>query len=294
MDRSRSLYVDLLKSALRGELAVKGERARRLISVEQCAELIARANKTFEERLDGRSIEDFIGSRFLNAEASGRFGAEHLAQFLNHMHRDLSPDTMSDRANLDCVQFCVESVIQSGVPGDLIEAGVWKGGIPILMRGLLEAHGVSDRNVWAVDSFEGLPEPDPDASLEDAIWYEFAAPLDRLKIPLSFVEDRFRAYDLWDDQVRLLKGWFSDVLPSADITSLSVIRLDGDWYESTRCALEILYPKLSPGGFIIIDDYGLPLGCRRAVDEYRSQNGITEPFVTINEQSVFWQNERAA
>jgi len=198
---------------------------------------------------------------------------------------------MSDLWSIENLQFCVEKVIMNNVPGDLIETGIWKGGLPVLMRGILKAYGITDRVVWAADSFEGLPKPDPEKNLEDAIWFHLFGPLDRLEIPLEYAEGVFRKYNLLDNQVKFIKGWFSDTLPHAPIEKLAVMRLDGDWYESTSISLNALYPKLSQGGFVIIDDYGLPLGCRRAVDEYRAAHNINEPIQWVNHQVIFWQKE---
>jgi hypothetical protein len=219
-------------------------------------------------------------------------GPPSLAEFLNGMHKDRTPDTMSDISSLENLQACVEDVIRKGVPGDLIETGVWKGGLPILMRGVLKAHRVTNRVVWAADSFEGLPEADPRQHLDDAISYLLSEPLDRLRIPLEFVKATFAKYGLLDEQVVFLKGWFSETLPSAPIRKLAVMRLDGDWYDSTREALTHLYPKLSIGGYVIIDDYGMPFGCRKAVDEFRESLRIRDPLQAINRQAVFWQKSR--
>ena len=201
----------------------------------------------------------------------------------------MTPDTMSVPACVDNLQFCIEETIKNRVPGDLIETGVWKGGLPVFMRGILKAYGIVDRAVWVADSFAGLPKPDPEKHLRDAMWYFLTEPIEGLKIPLDYVESIFRKYDLLDDQVNFLQGWFSDTLPNAPIQNLAVMRLDGDWYESTMCSLKALYPKLSPGGFVIIDDYGLPLDCKRAVDEYRQIHHIKEPKIWINEQAIYWK-----
>lgn len=102
----------------------------------------------------------------------------------------------------------------------------------------------------------------------------------------------FQEYGLLDQQVRFLKGWFRDTLPKAPIERLAVLRLDGDMYESTREALEHLYPRLSPGGYLIVDDYHVVPGCRRAVDEFRKQRHVTEKIVDIDGSGVFWQRAR--
>src|SRR5262249_7945660 len=156
---------------------------------------------------------------------------------------------------LENLKFCVETAIRDGVPGDLIETGVWRGGACIFMRAILEAYGDKQRKVWVADSFAGLPKPNE--AKYDADRGDKHHTFGDLAVPRETVEKNFEQYGLLDDQVRFLEGWFKDTLPSAPINSLAVMRLDGDMYESTIQALEALYPKLSPGGFVIIDDYFL-------------------------------------
>jgi hypothetical protein len=92
--------------------------------------------------------------------------------------------------------------------------------------------------------------------------------------------------------VRFLEGWFADTLPGAPTGPLALARLDGDWHESTLTALEALYPRLSPGGHLIVDDYGLPTGCARAVDGFRAAHGIDAPLRRIDHQAVYWSKPR--
>src|SRR6185503_17612375 len=171
-------------------------------------------------------------------------------------------------------------VINNKVEGDLIETGVWRGGTVIFMRAILKACEVTDRVVWAADSFEGLPKPNPDKYAVDK--EDKFHTYDELRVSLDMVKENFRKYDLLDDQVRFLKGWFKDTLPVAPIKKLAVLRLDGDMYESTMDALVHLYPKLSVGGYAIIDDWGAVEGCRLAVLDYRKQKNITEEIITID------------
>ena len=161
------------------------------------------------------------------------------------------------------LQRAAEFVIERDIPGDFIETGVWRGGACILMRAVLKAYDVSDRKVWLADSFAGLPPPDADRYPADdgATFHKF----DALMVPLASVQENFRRYDLLDDQVRFLVGWFKDTLPQAPIEKLPVLRLDGDMYESTMDALTALYGKVSIGGFIIVDDYGLIENCRMKI-----------------------------
>lgn len=197
--------------------------------------------------------------------------------------------TMIGMKRLDNLQACVERALADGVPGDLIETGVWRGGATIFMRAILKAHGVTDRCVWVADSFEGLPPPDPGKYPADAgdIHHQF----EQLAIPLEQVKANFKAYGLLDDQVRFLKGWFKDTLPGAPIERLAVMRLDGDMYESTMDALSALYPRLSVGGFAVIDDFGAVPGCRKAIEDFRRDRGITARIHEIDWSGIYWRRE---
>ena len=281
------LYIDLLKKSLTGGIHDPGCRAP-VITVERCEAMMRDTGKAFAPYLAamGQSLESLLASH------GGPLTPALLCWILHGMHRDTTPDTMSPLPFLDNLQFCLEEVIREKVPGDVIETGVWKGGLPLFMRGVLKAHGIENRTVWVADSFAGLPKPDPQEHLQDALWHSLLEPLEGLKIPLDYVQATFHKYGLLDRQVRFLEGWFSDTLPHAPIGQLALMRLDGDWYDSTMCVLETLYPKLSRGGYIIIDDYGLPVGCRRAVDEYRHIHGIREPIRWVNEygpQVAYWK-----
>ena len=189
---------------------------------------------------------------------------------------------------LNNLQECFEHVVNDDVPGDLIEAGAWRGGATIFMRALLEAYDVRDREVWVADSFEGMPKPDPanypaDENLD-------LSSFEMLAVAVEEVQRNFRRYGLLDDRVHFLKGWFKDSLPDAPIEKLAILRLDADLYESTMDALVPLYPKLSSGGCLIIDDYWVP-ACAKAIHDYRAEHGIVEPIRRIDEMSAYWIKE---
>lgn len=194
--------------------------------------------------------------------------------------------TMIGMKRLANLQFCMESVLKNGVPGDFIETGVWRGGACIFMRAILKAYRADDRCVWVADSFRGLPPPDERTYSADAgdVWHTF----DALSVPREQVQRNFKRYGLLDDRVRFLEGWFKDTLPLAPISKLALIRLDGDMYESTIQALEALYDKLSDGGFVIVDDFYLA-PCAQAIHEFRGQRGITDPIRDIDGLGSFWQ-----
>jgi hypothetical protein len=195
--------------------------------------------------------------------------------------------TMIGLKRLDNLEFCIEEVIAKGVPGDLIETGVWRGGATIFMRAMLKAYSVTNRCVWVADSFEGLPPPNTGKYPHDA--GDSLHEARELAVSLEQVKANFERYGLLDHQVRFLKGWFRDTLPAAPIERLAVLRLDGDMYQSTMDALANLYPKLSEGGYVIVDDYGAYPACRQAVHDYRSANGITQEIRNIDWTGIFWQ-----
>jgi len=198
-------------------------------------------------------------------------------------------ETMIGLKRLNNLQFCIEQVLRVDVPGDFIETGVWRGGACIFMRAALQAYGDITRQVWVADSFEGLPKPDGRYQQDkgDRHWKKS----DFLGVSLDQVKANFSRYGLLDDRVRFLKGWFKDTLPTAPIERLAIIRLDGDMYASTMDSLQNLYPKLSVGGYVIIDDYGEILSCRQAVDDFRAANQIETPVIPIDLGGVYWQKK---
>ena len=196
-------------------------------------------------------------------------------------------ETMVGRRRLADVRACVETVLADDVPGDFIETGVWRGGVTILMRGMLEAWGDTERRVWVADSFQGLPAPDDEAFPQD-VGHDMSD-VPALAVSADQVRANFERYGLLDERVRFLEGWFRDTLPTAPIEQLAVLRLDGDMYESTIDALEALYPKLSVGGYVIVDDYGAWEPCRAACTDYRDRHGITDEIVPIDWTGVHWR-----
>jgi hypothetical protein len=196
---------------------------------------------------------------------------------------------MIGQKRLDNLHRCIERVLAANVPGDLVETGVWRGGATILMRGVLKAYGIRDRAVWVADSFRGVPAPNPKTYPHDRGMQFHRVPL--LAVPLKEVRANFSRYGLLDDQVRFLAGWFKDTLPRAPIRRIAVLRLDGDLYESTIQALQHLYRRVSVGGFIIVDDYGIAC-CRRAVTDYRAAHRITERIRPIDGMGVYWRKAR--
>jgi O-methyltransferase len=199
--------------------------------------------------------------------------------------------SMAGLARLENVSTLAQRVIDENIPGDFIEAGVWRGGCCILMRGVLAANAIENRKVYVADSFEGLPPPKPEQFPADRgdILHRFK----ELAIPVEQVKSNFERYGLLDEKVVFVKGFFEDTLPKLDAGPFALIRLDGDMYSSTIVALESLYPKLSEGGFVIIDDYGAVPACRQAVADFRSRLGIEDRINHIDWTGAWWRKQPA-
>jgi Macrocin-O-methyltransferase (TylF) len=242
---------------------------------------------------------DLAGARTLSVTRTGNLrrpetqlymrelGEEELALRAGGGDWPLSGLSMIGLDRLDDVQECVESVVANGVPGDVIEAGVWRGGASMLARATLDSLG-DDRRVWLADSFEGLPPPDLDSFPQDRDLD--LSRFDFLSASVDEVMGYFARFGL-DHGVRIVEGLFDRSLPPLRGRRWSVVRLDGDTYESTWIALDSLYPGLSAGGFLIADDYLLLRECRAAVDDYRREHAISEPMHEIDWCSIRWRRE---
>ncbi len=195
--------------------------------------------------------------------------------------------TMVGTKRLENLENCCCAAVQEKIPGDFVETGVWRGGCGILMRGVLAATGDQTRQVWLFDSFEGLPQPDAKNYPHDEgdrLWTfnEYLA------VSLEKVKANFERFDLLDQRTQFVAGWFRDTIPKTRLNSISVLRLDGDLYESTRLVLSHLYSRVSSRGFIIIDDYALP-NCKAAVDDFRATHSIQSPMTRIDWSGMFWR-----
>lgn len=265
------LYLDLLKRTLtRAQVTETYERH----PLRPGISIISKISPLFSSFLWRKGLEL---ARIKPAEVQPYMDASDF-----NLDRLEDGETMVGLRQLDNVQFCVTDAIHRKVPGDMIEAGAWRGGVTILMAAVLKAYGERGRKVWVADSFEGLPDFDRQ---KNTGWQPGT-----MAVSLEEARTNFQRYGLLDDNVQFLKGFFANTLPTAPIGQLAVFRSDADLYESTRDALTYLYPKLSVGGYAIFDDYSD--GCRRATDEYRASHHITEEVHQIDSLAIYWMRER--
>ena len=204
--------------------------------------------------------------------------------------------SMVGKKRLNNVHKLIDRIFKDNIEGDFLEAGIWKGGIIIFMRACLLAYNDKNRKVWGIDSFKGLPPLDVHNFPEDKIFEKILDDWNRQEMIVSKKEviENINKFDLYDNQVELIEGWFSDVFKkNYNIKKLSLCRIDGDLYQSTYEALVGLYPKISLGGYVIIDDYGLWSGaCKKAVDRFREENNINSELIKIDWAGVYWRKEK--
>ncbi len=271
----RNRYLALLKRALANTLYPELELQIRFLAAGGAEGLSRLELKRHLRDLAVRSPDEF--AELMAGKRQGTAPLQH-------------PHTMIGLFRLSNIERCAEQVIADGVPGDFLEAGVCKGGAAIFMRALQIAHGAAERRTWVVDSFQGVPPSERECDTR------YGLHLDEQHVPWlacseEGVRDHFSRYDMLDGNVLFLSGWLAETLPDAPIETLAILRIDVDLYSSTADCLDLLYDKVSPGGFVIVDDYGFHPCCGDAVDDFRLRRGIEEPIQWIDNSGIFWRKQ---
>jgi len=196
--------------------------------------------------------------------------------------REASEFTMTSVQRLAALCEAVRYVENNGIEGDIVECGVWRGGSVLAAIRTLQLIGSADRTFHLFDTFEGMTPPtDKDVEFDGETAQNLLQSSDRndansvwCYAPLEGVRAVLSSTGYNPDRLVFVQGRVEDTLPAQAPERIALLRLDTDWYESTRHELEHLYPRLVPGGVLIIDDYGHWQGARRAVDEYIAENQL--------------------
>lgn len=166
----------------------------------------------------------------------------------------------------------VKYILRNDIKGDFVECGVWKGGSCMLIALLLKEAGITDRNIYLYDTFEGMTKPGEMDGEEEKKQWEKGRVSDTLNTmcysPMEEVSAAMKSTGYPEERIILVKGRVEDTLPATMPSGISLLRLDTDWYASTKHELEHLYPLLAEHGILIVDDYGAWEGARKATDEY--------------------------
>jgi O-methyltransferase len=191
------------------------------------------------------------------------------------LHARCSAYTMTSVERMYALYEAVRHVTRSGIPGDFVECGVWRGGSSMLAALALNRAGDTGRRLYLYDTFAGMPEP---GELDVNVLGESARPTWQSEqrddvnewcySSLDEVRGNLLSTGFPAERVNLVEGRVEETIPATMPERIAVLRLDTDWYESTLHELEHLYPRLSPGGVLIVDDYGYWAGARAAVDRY--------------------------
>ena len=189
------------------------------------------------------------------------------------------------------IRYLIEKINEEKISGDLIEAGIWKGGVIIYMRACLLSLNMNNK-VFGADSFAGLPEIDDQTYPEDKIYRKILKNGNDKGLIISEDEviENLNKFGFHDDNTILLKGWFHETLKDERINKISLLRIDGDMYKSTYEALNLLYHKVTKGGYVVIDDYGLKSqACKKAVDDFRKEKDINSELINIDWSGIYWK-----
>lgn len=171
----------------------------------------------------------------------------------------------------------VQYIVENKIAGDFVECGVWRGGSCMLIAYTLKSYGITNRNIWLYDTFAGMVQPgEHDGALEKEEWKKQRITDEKNNWCLGEIEDVTRNLSTTgypEDSFRIIKGKVEETIPAAVPDAISLLRLDTDWYESTKHELHHLYPLLAEKGILIIDDYGTWEGARKATDDFFANNG---------------------
>lgn len=196
----------------------------------------------------------------------------------------INAETMVGLRRLEQLNAAMHTVMAEGVQGDFLETGVWRGGASIYMAAFNKVYGLK-RKIIAADSFQGLPKPKDTQPIDaDSVWHQ----IPYLSVPLDEVRANFDSYGLLDDSVEFLVGFFSESMAQLASEKLAILRLDGDMYDSTHDVLVGAYDRVTPGGFVVVDDFSLD-GARMAVADFLASRGQQVTFSRIDDDSIFWR-----
>lgn len=233
--------------------------------------LISTILKKFNYKLVKNRSNDFFPKEFINA------------------YKKITPYSMVDESDAYAAWQAINYVANRKIEGDIVECGVWRGGVSILMAERLKQLNINNREQYLYDTFEGMSEPtEKDLDKHGVAASEQLSTSTRSDgkknvwayASIDDVKQNFIDCGLSPDSSCMIKGKVEETIPKEIPSVISVLRLDTDWYESTKHELTHLYPRLSQGGVLLIDDYGYWSGCREAVEEYFSDD-IPRPYMTF-------------
>jgi hypothetical protein len=192
-------------------------------------------------------------------------------------------ETMTSPERIFSLIEATKYIISSGIEGDIVECGVWRGGSVMAILNTLKAMMSSDKHIYLYDTFDGMSEPtSEDVSIDGSSAKELLNESEKddqsiiwAYSGMEVVKKNILSVGYEQEKIHFVKGKVEDTIPETMPDKISLLRLDTDWYESTKHELKHLFPRLSKGGILILDDYGHWQGARKAADEYFSYNHVS-------------------
>jgi O-methyltransferase len=237
------------------------------------------------------SYKSALRALYLRHVVARRLAGDREGLFRTQSVYRVMPYSLVGASGLEATFDAATELVKNGIPGDFVECGVARGGCAALMA-TVAAQDLPVRKMWLFDSFEGLPSPtSEDYSQNRESTGKHVRPLVRgscLGTKEQVEALLFSRFGFSRDSIVLIQGWFQNTLAVSKqrINKIALLRIDGDWYESTRCCLDNLYDSVAPGGLIIIDDYGVCFGCKKAVHEFFAKRNIHPRLIPDNRGGV--------
>lgn len=230
-----------------------------------------------------QTYQFFIWANYRRKLAQARWRKEHDAAVRMERVLSVMPYSLISPPGLEHTHDLAVDLVRRQVPGCFVECGIAQGGSAALIAQVAVSEG-QDRHCWFFDSFEGLPKPTED-DFDQGETGRHVRPLPRGSCLGTYEQVSRLLFDtmkLQRNVATLVKGWFQDTLSVTvdQMGSIALLRIDGDWYASTRCCLEHFYDEITPGGYVIVDDYFSCFGARRATDEFLRNRGIKAKLVS--------------
>jgi cephalosporin hydroxylase len=274
-------YLDLLKGALLDEHYMENEvRIDHLVR-----HLLAESQPTPNAVRDPvRQMKDKT-RQMLAARRAGKLGDDR-GDILGYF-----PYSTMGRVRLDHLQRCLDAVRTDKVKGDLVECGTGRGGGGVFLRGYAAVWEMTDRRVWIADTFRASPSLPDDLheTSQEAVEILGGGPgLPDLRADLNTVRDAFQRFDLLDDRLRFLQGDYRDTLPTSPIRSIALLRLGDDLEDACGTILDALYDRVTPGGFVVVEDFLSP-AARKSIEDFRERRGIDDPIEQVDWSGVVWR-----
>ncbi len=234
-------------------------------------------------RLRRLSIDDLDRLKFIEHVSPGhlplvykfieRLDYEIIPPEVTRIMETVSNFTLTGWENIYCLCESIRYLVNNNIPGDIVECGVWRGGSIMAASLMLDHLGCTDREIYLFDTYEGMsPATETDTERHSGkhgdVLIEEIKPFLDLAASIEEVKNNVRKTPYPWERFHFISGKVEDTLPNFKAERIALLRLDTDWYESTKCELEHLYPHLCKGGILIIDDYGHFEGAHKAVDEY--------------------------